>query len=623
MKQSQKSIFYRICALLLTVICLTGCMPQISRPAEEPHSSSQTAGQTTPAPGESGHASESYEQYDEKKLVEQRRFSEVEEQIFRQEASRSRLDLHFLLRDPASAGIDTTSSLYTPVSLEEFKQNRTDREQLKKTLASFSPSLLTDGQKLTLQILESFLRTESKSNGLELYAQPLAPTIGIQAQLPVLLCEYPFFSRQDVDDYFELLGGLKDYYGQILEFEQQKAEAGLMMSDSSLDRVIASCEGYLLVPGNNFMIDSFNSRLSGLADLNEDERTSLRQQNAALLESEFVPAYQNLIDGLTALRGSGKNEKGQCGYPNGKKYYEYQVFSATGTSYSSLSDLLSAMEGNIRENLLESSEILKRRPELQNAFLNPEFRQKDASAIMEEIKEQTRSDFPALPECSYTIREVPKALELSLSPAFYLTSAIDDTENNVIYINHSDRYASQPLYSLIAHEGYPGHLYQTVYFHSRNASSLRKILSFPGYTEGWATYVEQYAYTLDNGLDPDLGRLLAANAGASLGIQACLDLYVNAYGWEVPQIEEYLSDYYEKPEEVATALFETLVDNPANSLSYYVGFLEFDQMRKTAAKQLGERFSLMNFHRFLLDLGNAPFDVIQPRFSAWLNSQKF
>ena len=164
MKQSQKSIFYRICALLLTVICLTGCMPQISRPAEEPHSSSQTAGQTTPAPGESGHTSESYEQYDEKKLVEQRRFSEVEEQIFRQEASRSRLDLHFLLRDPASAGIDTTSSLYTPVSLEEFKQNRTDRKQLKKTLASFSPSLLTDEQKLTLQILESFLRTESKSD---------------------------------------------------------------------------------------------------------------------------------------------------------------------------------------------------------------------------------------------------------------------------------------------------------------------------------------------------------------------------------------------------------------------------------------------------------------------------
>ena len=180
-----------------------------------------------------------------------------------------------------------------------------------------------------------------------------------------------------------------------------------------------------------------------------------------------------------------------------------------------------------------------------------------------------------------------------------------------------------PLYSLIAHEGYPGHLYQTVYFHSQNESSLRKILSFPGYTEGWATYVEQYAYTLDNGLDSDLGKLISANASASLGIQACLDLYVNAYGWEIPQIEEYLSDYYEKPEEVASALFETLVDNPANALSYYVGFLEFNQMRKTAEKKLGERFSLMEFHRFLLDMGNAPFDVIGPYFSAWLNDQKF
>lgn len=622
MKQSRKRIFYRVLAILLTVVCMTGCLPQIFRPSENSHSS-QNSSQTASTLDSPESSSREYEQYDEQKLAEQKHFSEVEDELFKWEASRSLLDLHFLLRNPSDSGIDSARHLYAPVSLSELKQNRTDRETIKETLDSFSPSLLTDEQKLTLQILQSFLRTESKSDGLELYAQPLAPTIGIQAQLPVLLCEYPFYSREDVENYFKLLGELGDYYGQILAFEQQKAEAGLMMSDASLERVISSCEGYLLVPGNNFMIDSFNSRLDDIGDLSEDEKQTFRQKNAELLESDFVPAYQTLIDGLTALKGTGKNEKGQCGYPNGRRYYEYQVFSATGTSYSSLSDLLSAIEDSIRESLLESSEILKRRPELQESFLNPEFRQKDASAIMEEIKAQTLQDFPALPECNYTIREVPKALELSLSPAFYLTSAIDDIENNVIYINHSDRYASQPLYSLIAHEGYPGHLYQTVYFHSQNESSLRKILSFPGYTEGWATYVEQYAYTLDNGLDSDLGKLISANASASLGIQACLDLYVNAYGWEIPQIEEYLSDYYEKPEEVASALFETLVDNPANALSYYVGFLEFDQMRKTAEKKLGERFSLMEFHRFLLDMGNAPFDVIGPYFSAWLNDQKF
>lgn len=622
MKQSRKRIFYRVLAILLTAVCMTGCLPQIFRPSENSHSS-QNSSQTASTLDSPESSSREYEQYDEQKLAEQKHFSEVEDELFKWEASRSLLDLHFLLRNPSDAGIDSARHLYAPVSLSELKQNRTDRETIKETLDSFSLSLLTDEQKLTLQILQSFLRTESKSDGLELYAQPLAPTIGIQAQLPVLLCEYPFYSREDVENYFKLLGELGDYYGQILAFEQQKAEAGLMMSDASLERVISSCEGYLLVPGNNFMIDSFNSRLDDIGDLSEDEKQTFRQKNAELLESDFVPAYQTLIDGLTALKGTGKNEKGQCGYPNGRRYYEYQVFSATGTSYSSLSDLLSAIEDSIRESLLESSEILKRRPELQESFLNPEFRQKDASAIMEEIKAQTLQDFPALPECNYTIREVPKALELSLSPAFYLTSAIDDIENNVIYINHSDRYASQPLYSLIAHEGYPGHLYQTVYFHSQNESSLRKILSFPGYTEGWATYVEQYAYTLDNGLDSDLGKLISANASASLGIQACLDLYVNAYGWEIPQIEEYLSDYYEKPEEVASALFETLVDNPANALSYYVGFLEFDQMRKTAEKKLGERFSLMEFHRFLLDMGNAPFDVIGPYFSAWLNDQKF
>lgn len=121
---------------------------------------------------------------------------------------------------------------------------------------------------------------------------------------------------------------------------------------------------------------------------------------------------------------------------------------------------------------------------------------------------------------------MPKALELSLSPAFYLTSPIDDSSQNVIYINRNPIYDNQPLYNTIAHEGYPGHLYQTVWFHTHCDSDLRKILSFSGYTEGWAAYVEALSYRLDNGLDPLLGELLEANSKATLGTHAYLDMAI-------------------------------------------------------------------------------------------------
>ena len=115
-----------------------------------------------------------------------------------------------------------------------------------------------------------------------------------------------------MEDYLKLLAGIDEYYSQIMDFQRKKAEAGLMMSDSVLDHVIESCEGYLLVPGDNFMVVTFNTRLDNLPELTEEEKTAYRQKNEALLESDFVPAYQLLIDGLNELRGTGTKK----GYPN-------------------------------------------------------------------------------------------------------------------------------------------------------------------------------------------------------------------------------------------------------------------------------------------------------------------
>ena len=129
------------------------------------------------------------------------------------------------------------------------------------------------------------------------------------------------------------------------------------------------------------------------------------------------------------------------------------------------------------------------------------------------------------------LKGCPKSAGAFLKPCLYLISPIDDSSQNVIYINKNPIYDNQPLYNTIAHEGYPGHLYQTVWFHNHCSSDLRKILSFSGYTEGWAAYVEALSYRLDNGLDPLLGELLEANSKVTLGIHAYLDLAVNYLGW--------------------------------------------------------------------------------------------
>lgn len=611
MRTMKKRLFSTVLvSALLSTTLLSGCK-----------SGPETPPATTAAPFAEESMAE-YEVFDEKKLVEQAEFDKIMDELFLDEVGVDQINLHYMLKNPSAYGITDAKHLYAPVTTEFMEENKADRAELSAQLETFEPALLTDEQKLTLRILQSYLRTEALSDGLELYYQPLATTIGTQAQLPILLAEYTFNTREDVDHYLKLLDGIDEYYAQIMAFEKQKAEAGLMMSDTSIDHVIESCESYLLKPGDNFMISTFEERLENVPGLTDEEKEAYRFHNNELLETSFLSAYKNMIAELENLKGTGTNEKGLCGFPDGKKYYRYLVYSLTGTSYSSIQELLEAVESNLKMSLMTTTEMLQKHPELADEFETYQYRQTEPEGIMEELKMLNKDRFPALPACNYKFKAVPEALELSLSPAFYLVSPIDDYKNNVIYINHNPRFDSNSLYNVIAHEGYPGHLYQNVYFRANCDSDIRKLISFQGYSEGWATYVEQLSFQLDNGLSPLMGKILAENTSASLGLHACLDIYVNYMGWGKDEVREYLKNFYSNPDQVVDSIFYAMIENPGNYLSYYVGYLEFMNMRETAEMQLGEKFDEKEFHTFLLDMGNAPFDVIQAYFTSWLMERK-
>lgn len=602
-----------LAALVLCCAVLGGC--QVKRPAapSSPETASGAAG--TESTG-------SQEQVNAQALKEQERFQKEMEELFCSEISETQVNMHFMLKDPSRFGISKAKNLYPSLAPEKLEEARQSQQELKELLDTFDPALLTESQRLTLQILDSYLATEKRTQGLELYYQPLAVTIGVQAQLPILLAEYEFRGKQDVEEYLELVAGIDEYYQDIMDFEKRKAEAGLMMSDRTIDHVIESCESFLLVPGDNFMTQTFDTRLEQVAGLTEEEKAGYRQLHAQALEQHFLPAYQLLIDGLTALKGTGTNEGGQCGYPRGKEYYEYQVYAATGTSCPSVDELLKDVERTMEDGLISTSLLLRKYPELIHEVDSYAFRQTEPEGIMEELKTLTQEDYPALPACSYTFKMVPKALELSLSPAFYLVSPLDDYENNTIYINGNPQFAGSDLYTVIAHEGYPGHLYQNVYFNTQNHDNVRKLISFPGYSEGWATYVERESYIMDNGLRPEMGQLLADNYIAALGLHACLDIYINYKGWTREQVKEYLQRYYNQPDSAVESLYDAMVENPANYLSYFVGCMEIRNMREEAESRLGNRFDLKEFHKFILDMGDAPFDVIRGYFGEWMKGQE-
>ena len=266
--------------------------------------------------------------------------------------------------------------------------------------------------------------------------------------------------------------------------------------------------------------------------------------------------------------------------------------------------------------------ILMENPQLSSEISSYSFSLTDPEDILADLMEQCSADFPEVAELNCRIKQVPHTLEASLSPAFYLTVPLDRPQDHSIYINPGSTSSSRNLYSTMAHEGWPGHMYQTQYFNQTNACNLRKLLSFSGYTEGWATYVEYYSYSLDNGLAPGMGDLLKHNSSFTLALYALLDINIHYEGWDQDKMGDFLNQLFSISDPSAVSdIYYDIAENPANYLEYYVGYLEISNMEKAAKEALKDSFSPLNFHTFLLDLGPAPFDVVWEYFEEWKEGQ--
>lgn len=560
---------------------------------------------------------------------DQTAFDQLTDKIFYDNVNASIIDLHYTLMEPEKMGIEAPDSPYGTFSLEEMQRESRKLEEYAGELASIKKRNLDKESQLDYEILETYLETERSCVGLELYAQPLAPTIGVQAQLPVLLAEYHFYRKEDIEDYFSLLTGLDDYFGQILELEQQKAAMGLMIGDKAIDRILDSCRPYLEDGDACLLYGTFAERLEEMgkfdrhAVLTPEEKAAYEQRHQELIVQAFIPAYQNLMEGLEKLKGTGRVEGGLCNYPDGKDYYRYLVYSSTYTSCRNVNTLRKTIEKRISEDFDAAAKLLSANPGLYDQLSGFSFALSDPEEILTCLQEKIGEDYPEPISRDYALHYVPKALEEVLSPAFYLTPPMDLPDSNTIYINRGSYAAQDQLFTTLAHEGYPGHLYQTAYFIRRKPRPFRHLLSFSSYKEGWATYVEYDSCRLDDGISPELAKLMQLNSSINLGIHAYLDIMVNDQGWDLGQVSSYIDQYFEDPDqELARSLLEAMADNPTNYLEYYVGYLEFSDMRKRAEKALGASFEPKAFHQFLLDIGPAPFGVIREHLEEWIKERK-
>ena len=269
----------------------------------------------------------------------------------------------------------------------------------------------------------------------------------------------------------------------------------------------------------------------------------------------IFPAYTSLASSLTSLLGSGKNEKGLCYLKHGRDYYEYLVYENTGCA-DSIADIQTMIGQKRLSDLSEAAALTDSNPSL--------WKDAEPASVLEQLKEQMQADFPKAPDVSYTVSPIEECMEDYLAPAYYITAPIDDYNANSIYINAKTDASTMRYFTTLAHEGFPGHLYQTIMSYQSGLPAIRSILNYPGYV-----------------------------------------------GWALADTIKFWNDYGISDPDTIAEIYRYIISEPANYLRYYVGYLQFLELKDYAKEIFGSDYNEISFHQAVLSIGPAPFQIVK------------
>lgn len=573
-----------------------------------------------------------------------RRFRACTNTIFTTDISGNPLNLHYTLAYPESSGIKDYSLSLGTFDPTQLSGQKILLENRRTMINAFPARDLSPDNRLTQQILSLYYETQLLPARQYLLDEALSPSLGTQAQLPILLAEYTFRKEDDVRNYLKLLTSVDSYLESILSFEKLKAQNGTFMSDATADRIISQCSAFIKDPDDNYLASVFSEKIQSLSGISEQKKAAYQKLHNQILTGQVLPAYQSLIDGLYLLKGSGKNPGGLCQFAGGKAYYEYLIKSSCGI-YDTVPEIQSRLIHQFQTDLSLATKLMGSSTATptfaKDVFLpiseaetgtpsgifsfsaglidaasglsftsTPSAAETSPEQILEDLQKQIQTDFPAVPSTSYEIKYVHPDLEEHLSPAFYLTPPIDTLSPNDIYINRHANMSGLELYTTLAHEGFPGHLYQTITFASSAPDPVRYLPAMGGYVEGWATYAESFAYTYYQ-LDSTDGQLAWLNRSLNLCMMSLLDTVIHYNGWNQERCAAFLSQLGITDNTIQKEIYQVIVEDPANYLKYYLGYLQFLDLQQEVRELAGDAFHLHSFHQKVLSAGPCQFPILK------------
>ena len=615
---SQTNRTSRLIALVMAMILLmsvfSGCkLPDntVTQPVTiESDSTEAPAAEATPTPEPTFSVSDAAEAD----------FHALDLDVFRWYATSDGYSYHMFIDDPKNFGIDRAN---VKMTLGEFTEEDTARMTKEagvylERLNAIDREQIKPESQFSYDVLNEFLTDYAAENKFEYYYEPLTEYSGIHSNLPLSFALFELKNVQDVEDYLTLLADMPRYMGQILAYEQKRAELGMFMTEPALDAILEDCKAIIDSKDTSFLYVTFNEGIDKLTDLTADQAKAYKDKNESLLKNEYIDSFQTLYDGLNDLRKSCRTYEEASKYTDlQKEYFEYSMQSA-GCNYLTVEENLEMLKTELNYLLYQVIQISTDTPDINDKQI--QVTSGNMQDDLDYLQKLIQPLLPVLPEHNVTLTDVPEELQDQFAPAAYVIPALDDWKDNTIYINTATEDPTMLL--TLAHEGYPGHMYQYIYQRSMDSLGLmQRAANFSGYAEGWAQFAEFLTVENQKQYDEDYVRYnfdygMIANAI----LPAIISILVNYYGYTDEALENAITELGFDGKYVASIYYDMVIDQPYYFFDYAIGYCETAQLYRDTQSELGNKFDMSAYLKMYLDLGPANFDLIKERIDIWADS---
>ncbi|MBQ7993084.1 MAG: DUF885 family protein [Solobacterium sp.] len=525
------------------------------------------------------------------------------------------MSMHFTVRDYRAYGIEKPDLVIGSASWDDYEEGVREGEETLANLAEFDYSKLNPEHQHDYDTFKFYVECLTELNSYPDYDWWFMPSEGLIDNLPTNFTEYVFYEKQDIDDYLEVLASVSDYIDGALDITARQVEHGVFMTDSALDQTLDAIEKFVTRTDDNPLIVIFEENVDAFAGLTEAERADYKARNRDILMNSYIPAYNRAAERLESWRGTRSDTDTIADLPGGKDYYAARIrFKAsTDKDPQALMDLCTEYIEDEIDNYIDLLYSVR-----NESIFDETVSLSDPEEIIA-FHEKNMDVYPEGPKVTYKAAYLDPAVASDGIIAYYLEPPIDEiTTDNIVKINGDNVADVNELYSTLAHEGFPGHLYQITWYLNTDPSPLRAAISNIGYTEGWAMYAEDEAWSY-SGLNEYAAEFDRINTSMGYAMNAAADIAVNGLGWSESRLGTWLNGIGLNAE-IAPDLYDFVMDTPGVIIPYGAGLAQFMLIRDDAKSALQSQFDLTAFNEVLLTYGDRPFELVEKDVQAWIET---